>query len=591
MITKSGTVPLTGNFDLWMTGYIDAICHMNNGGCQSGAGKVSYLGGHRYTTNVPISANPTTQGTRLFLNSLFEADCILEQTQAIVSVTKSAPEVVTTPQVTFTFYLSNVGGFTALSVILRDVLPSGTSYVSSTGGGVESGGIVTWDIGNIGARETKSVQLTVSLSNYGTYTNSGSFTYYSGLTPRTGVSNTVTVNYIRDSDNDGCSNETELTMGTDPFNPDTDGDGIGDCEDICPLNFNPSQDLMNDPNNCSGCGIVCSFPNSTPGCIAGNCTITSCNSGWYDCDNILSNGCETPQSSFQNDPNNCGGCGIVCSFPNATPGCTAGNCSLISCLDGYYDIDHNPVNGCEYSCIISGLDDNCNGIDEDCDGNIDDNYSPVTCGTGICVRQSTCSDGREICIPGEPETEGPPDSMTCMDGLDNDCDTLTDLEDTNCLLCEVDSDCNDGIFCNGVETCIGGRCIGGENPCDDADPCTIDLCMEESESCTHQTNPECLEDVESDEIENEMEQNEENEQGEIINDSSEITNDEQETGWDAQDGCCEADYSTDSSFDGTQEMDFTTDSSFDSTQELNEENEDESLQSGAQKGCGCEIIR
>ncbi len=140
MMTKSGTVPLTGNFDLWMTGYLDAACPIDNGGCVMGVGKVSYLGGHRYDIDVPISANPDTQGTRLFLNSLFEADCVVEETQPMVSLVKSAPAEVTFPEVTFTFSFSNTGEFTTLSVVLKGRAAPGATYVSSTGGGVESGG-------------------------------------------------------------------------------------------------------------------------------------------------------------------------------------------------------------------------------------------------------------------------------------------------------------------------------------------------------------------------------------------------------------------------------------------------------------------
>lgn len=39
-------------------------------------GKISYLAGHRYKTETPISENYDTQGTRFFLNALFEADCV-----------------------------------------------------------------------------------------------------------------------------------------------------------------------------------------------------------------------------------------------------------------------------------------------------------------------------------------------------------------------------------------------------------------------------------------------------------------------------------------------------------------------------------
>jgi hypothetical protein len=38
----------------------------------------------------------------------------------------------------------------------------------------------------------------------------------------------------RDSDNDGLTDIEEERLGLDPHNPDTDGDGIKDGEDICP---------------------------------------------------------------------------------------------------------------------------------------------------------------------------------------------------------------------------------------------------------------------------------------------------------------------------------------------------------------------
>jgi hypothetical protein len=72
IITEAGTPE--GVADVWMTGFVDGKCPASAKTCP-GAGKVSYLGGHSYDTKVPISTNPTTQGVRLFLNSLFEAPC------------------------------------------------------------------------------------------------------------------------------------------------------------------------------------------------------------------------------------------------------------------------------------------------------------------------------------------------------------------------------------------------------------------------------------------------------------------------------------------------------------------------------------
>jgi hypothetical protein len=69
-----------GDQDLWMTGYLDGcgdvILKGQSPDPQSCGGKVSYLGGHQYSTTVPVTSGSQSQGTRLFLNALFEADCV-----------------------------------------------------------------------------------------------------------------------------------------------------------------------------------------------------------------------------------------------------------------------------------------------------------------------------------------------------------------------------------------------------------------------------------------------------------------------------------------------------------------------------------
>lgn len=69
-----------GDQDLWMSGYLDGCGDiiLKDGlkhhapGCE---GKISYLGGHKYDTAVPVTSGSQSQGTRLFLNALFEAQC------------------------------------------------------------------------------------------------------------------------------------------------------------------------------------------------------------------------------------------------------------------------------------------------------------------------------------------------------------------------------------------------------------------------------------------------------------------------------------------------------------------------------------
>ena len=202
MITEGGT-PVGVN-DVWMTGFIDGLCpglEQQPGlsaECLT-AGKVSYLGGHEYDVDLPISQNPTTQGVRLFLNSLFEAPCATAEGLPQITVTKTAPAVADSSEVTFDLEYINIGPMPALDAVLTDTLPPGVTFVSATDNGSEAGGVVTWQLGNLGEGEGATVSVTVDLGAPGIYTNTATLTYQAGA-------NTLTVE----------SNETKTAFGVDP---------------------------------------------------------------------------------------------------------------------------------------------------------------------------------------------------------------------------------------------------------------------------------------------------------------------------------------------------------------------------------------
>ena len=55
--------------------------------------------------------------------------------------------------------------------------------------------------------------------------------------------------------------------------------------------------------------------------------------------------------------------------------------------------------------------------------------------------------------------------------------------------CTLDSQCSDGIFCNGIERCNTGTCAAGAVPdCNDGVSCTSDSCDIASDQCIHATN-------------------------------------------------------------------------------------------------------
>jgi hypothetical protein len=68
------------------------------------------------------------------------------------------------------------------------------------------------------------------------------------------------------------------------------------------------------------CGNIIPVTNGVGICVNGKCSISGCSSNTADCDSNIENGCET---FLNQDKNNCGACGIVCS---AGEECSSGKC-------------------------------------------------------------------------------------------------------------------------------------------------------------------------------------------------------------------------------------------------------------------------
>lgn len=101
----------------------------------------------------------------------------------------------------------------------------------------------------------------------------------------------------------------------------------------------------------------------------------------------------------------------------------------------------------------------CDGVDNDCDGQVDEDFGAVTCGLGVCMRMvDVCVDGTpHACVPGAPGEE------TC-NGFDDDCDGMVDEGDCDCLDGQV-QDCYGGATDSvGIGECVEGTqvCVDGE---------------------------------------------------------------------------------------------------------------------------------
>ena len=147
----------------------------------------------------------------------------------------------------------------------------------------------------------------------------------------------------------------------------------------------------------------------------------------------------------------CPSMGLDCDDTNANvnPGETEGPVGDATCSDGL----DNDCNG-----LTDAEDPNCQGAV--CTDNDEDGYGDPA--SAACTSpELDCDDTNANVNPGE--TEGPVGDATCSDGLDNDCNGLTDADDPNCQEAEVCTD-NDE---DGYGDPASAACPSPELDCDD----------------------------------------------------------------------------------------------------------------------------
>jgi len=225
--------------------------------------------------------------------------------------------------------------------------------------------------------------------------------------------------------------------------------GFADCDGLeangCEVNLNT------DPTHCGSCAGACNLANAAQGCVAGSCTIASCNAGFANCDGLTPNGCEI---NLNTDPTHCGTCATSCNLPNSSQSCVGGMCAVGTCSAPFADCDGLAANGCETNTDSSIP--NCGACNQAC---TIANGSPA-CAAGQCLVAS-CNAGFANCnnVPG--------------DG----CEINLNTNVGNCGSCGNTCD-----LANAAESCVGGACaIATCDPnfanCDNQTPngCEINL--------------------------------------------------------------------------------------------------------------------
>jgi len=114
-----------------------------------------------------------------------------------VSASDAPDPVVAGGNLTYTLNYSNTGSAGATSLVISDTLPANTTFVSATGGGTLSAGVVTWSVASLAAGASGSVQLVVRVASplpNGTVITNGTYSVDSAeTTPASGASIATTV--------------------------------------------------------------------------------------------------------------------------------------------------------------------------------------------------------------------------------------------------------------------------------------------------------------------------------------------------------------------------------------------------------------
>ena len=306
-------------------------------------------------------------------------------------------------------------------------------------------------------------------------------------------------------------------------------------DDDCDTLIDETIDKQNDEMNCGACGVACNKPGAQTTCQSGGCGITGCFPGFNDrngditgpyaasdgceymcfqsnagveaCDG-LDNDCDGPIDetfNLTNDENNCGACGRVCDFFQATATCTLSTCMFnpaTDCMPGYSDANNTQADGCEYQCTpTNGGVEACDVRDNDCDGRVDETFN-LTNDTNNCGRcglvcqfsHATASCAASLCTynPATDCQAGFVDinamridgceyactatGVEMCDGADNDCDGVADDNPVGTgVACASTTPPTGACVANGTRVCAGGTliCSGATEAiaetCDNAD--------------------------------------------------------------------------------------------------------------------------
>ena len=252
-------------------------------------------------------------------------------------------------------------------------------------------------------------------------------------------------------DND-CNGSVDEELGSDTCGLGECAHTVPSCVDQVPQFCNPFEGAV--PEICDGldnnCNGLVDDQLGTASCGFGPCahTVYNCENGEEQTCDPLAGASEEICDGLDND------CSGLIDDNLGTSNCGVGECLhvIANCVGGI-------VPAC--NTHLGSAPEQCDGKDNDCNGEVDEGLEDVTCGEGVCQQTlAGCVDGNvPMCIPLENAT------AEICDGLDNDCDGQPDenLGETTCGV---------GACLHTVENCVGGS----DNICDPLEGKVDEIC-------------------------------------------------------------------------------------------------------------------
>ncbi|MEE9293669.1 MAG: hypothetical protein V3W34_01720 [Phycisphaerae bacterium] len=219
--------------------------------------------------------------------------------------------------------------------------------------------------------------------------------------------------------------------------------------------------------DCSGAGDQCNDASCDAAGAEGNCdTLTPVANGTPCDDGDSCNVGEACQGGACSggDPPDCSGASDQCNDASCDAAGAEGNCDTLTPLaDGT-------------ACDEDGDSDFC---DDTCQLGVCTADTPVDCDDANDCTEDTCDT-----VDGSCSNTALANDTGCDDG--NACSTGETCQIGSCTGGDSLS-CDDGVFCNGAETCNAeSGCQAGTSPiCDDGLACTVDTCDVGSDACVN----------------------------------------------------------------------------------------------------------